>query len=58
LVEEWTSRIAVPPATIREYLSSNIHYMLEHDCIAAIELFRRYAAEAGILPPLPALRFL
>jgi chorismate dehydratase len=58
LVEEWTPRIAVPPATIREYLSSNIHYMLEPDCIAAIDLFRRYAAEAAILPPLPTLRFL
>jgi chorismate dehydratase len=58
LVAEWTPRIAVPPATIRQYLSGNIHYMLEHNCIAAIELFRRYAAEAGILPPLTTLRFL
>ena len=58
LVAEWTPRIAVPPATIRQYLSCNIHYVLEPDCIAAISLFRRYTAEAGILPPLPILRFL
>ena len=58
LVTEWTPRIAVPSATIRQYLSSNIHYTLEPNCIATIELFRRYAAEAGILPPLPTLRFL
>ena len=58
LVEEWTPRIALPPATIRHYLTRNIHYTLDRDCIAAIELFRRYAAEANILPPLPILRFL
>jgi chorismate dehydratase len=58
LVEEWTPRIAVPPATIRTYLTHNIHYTLSPDCIAAVELFRRHAAEADILPPLPTLRFL
>ena len=58
LVEEWTPRIALPPATIRDYLTGNIHYTLDQRCITAIELFRRYAAEAAILPPLPQLRFL
>jgi len=58
LVTEWTPRIAIPPATIRHYLTRNIHYTLSPDCIATIELFRRYAAQADILPPLPSLRFL
>ncbi len=58
LVEEWTPRIAIPPATIRNYLTSNIHYTLTPDCIETIHLLRRYAAEAEILPPLPDLRFL
>jgi chorismate dehydratase len=58
LVEQWTPRIAIPPATIRHYLSSNIHYVLNTDCIRAIELFRQYAAEVDILPPLPRLCFL
>jgi len=58
LVKQWTPRIAIPPATIRHYLSHNIHYILNADCIRAIELFRQYAAEVDVLPPLPHLQFL
>jgi chorismate dehydratase len=58
LVAEWAPRIAIPPETIRHYLTRNIHYTLNADCIAAIELFRRYAADAAILPPLTTLCFL
>ena len=58
LVTEWTTRIALPPATIHAYLTQNIHYELDPPCLEAIYLFRRYAAEIGVLPPLPELRFL
>jgi chorismate dehydratase len=58
IVAEWTPRIALPPTTIRAYLTRNIHYTLTPDCLAAITLFRRLAAEAGILPPLPTLHIL
>ena len=58
LVEEWTPRIAIPPVTIHHYLTRNIHYSLSPACIQAIALFRRYAAEAAILPLLLTLRFL
>jgi chorismate dehydratase len=58
LVEEWTPRISIPPTTIRHYLTQNIHYHLDPDCIRTIELFRQYAAEVEVLPPLPHLRFL
>ena len=58
LVREWTPRIALPPPTIRHYLTRNIHYHLDPDCIRAISLFRQYAEEINILPPLNPLRFL
>lgn len=58
IVQDWTPRIPIPPATIEDYLRHNIHYTLDPDCIRAIELFRRYAAEVEALPPLPDLRFL
>ena len=58
LVREWTPRIAVPPATIRHYLTRNIHYHLDPICLEAISLFREYAAAVNILAPLGPLRFL
>ncbi len=58
LVTEWTPRIAIPPTTIRTYLTQNIHYRLDDPCLAAISLFRTLAAETNTLPPLPELLFL
>jgi chorismate dehydratase len=58
LVHQWTPRLPIPPGTIREYLTHNIHYTLDPACIETIHLFRHYAAEADILPPLPTPRLL
>lgn len=58
LVAEWTPRISIPASTIRAYLTRNIHYTLDPACLEALHLFRRYAAEIGLLPPLPEVRFL
>jgi chorismate dehydratase len=58
LVAEWTPRIAISPATIRTYLTQNIHYVLDEDCLRAIVLFRELAAEIGLLAPLPELNLL
>ncbi len=58
LVREWAPRISVPAATIRAYLSHNIHYALDEACVAGLELFFRYATECGALPAAPPLRLL
>jgi chorismate dehydratase len=58
LVREWAPRLNLPPAIVRDYLSVNIHYTLTDECVQALKLFRNYAAEFDILPPLPELRFL
>lgn len=58
LVREWTPRIAIPAATIRSYLTEHIHYVLDDVCLAGMDLFFRYAAETGVLPQAPALRWL
>jgi chorismate dehydratase len=58
LVAEWTPRLAISPATIRTYLTGNIHYTLDQDCLRAITLFRDLAAKIGALAPLPELNLL
>jgi chorismate dehydratase len=58
LVEQWTPRIAIPPDTIHTYLTRNIHYVLDEDCLRSIKLFRELAAKIDALPPLPGLNIL
>ncbi len=58
LVAEWTPRLPLPAETIRTYLTRNIHYTLDQDCLRAISLFRHLAAEIDILPALPSLNML
>ncbi len=58
LVNEWTPRLPLSPDTIRTYLRYNIHYILDPDCLRAIQRFRTLAAGIGALPPLHALNLL
>jgi chorismate dehydratase len=57
LVEEWSARLPISEQTIRTYLTSNIHYILDEECIEGMRVFFRTAATLGILPeytlPLP-----
>jgi chorismate dehydratase len=50
LVSEWSARIPIPEATIRSYLTTNIHYVLDEECLEGMRGFFRMAAEAGVLP--------
>lgn len=56
LADEWSERLTFPRDAIVQYLSENIHYRLDEDCVAGMQLFFRYAAELKILPPAPELR--
>jgi len=51
LVAEWSQRMAIPDATIRTYLTANIHYVLDQECVEGMRGFFRMAAEYGVLPP-------
>jgi chorismate dehydratase len=50
LVDEWSSRIPVPEKIIRAYLTTNIHYILDEECLEGMKGFFRTAAETGVLP--------
>jgi chorismate dehydratase len=51
LAAEWATRIPLPESTIRTYLTDNIHYVLDEECIEGMTAFFRAAAETGVLPP-------
>ena len=51
LVDEWSARFAIPEETIRMYLTTNIHYVLDEECVEGMRGFFRLAAEYGVLPP-------
>ncbi len=50
LAAEWSRKLPIPEATIRSYLSTNIHYDLDQECIEGMRGFFRMAAETGVLP--------
>jgi len=54
---EWAPRVGLSEADVRSYLAENIHYQLDPGCIEGLQLFYRYAAELGVLPAAPELRF-
>jgi chorismate dehydratase len=51
LVEEWSARLPIPANTIREYLTTNIFYNLDEECMAGLRRFYELAAETDVLPP-------
>jgi chorismate dehydratase len=58
IVHEWSPRLGLTPLAIRRYLTEAIHYTLDPPCLEGLQLFYRYAAEIGALPPAPELTFL
>jgi chorismate dehydratase len=55
---QWAPRLELTENDIRNYLTNNIHYYLDPDCVEGLQLFYRYAQECGALPAIPNLRFL
>ena len=50
LVAEWSRRLPISEETIRAYLTTNIHYILDEECLEGMRVFFRTAASLGILP--------
>ncbi len=50
LAGEWSQKLPLGKKLIRDYLTKNIHYELDQECIDAMRGFFRLAAEQGVLP--------
>ncbi|HLY43840.1 MAG TPA: menaquinone biosynthesis protein [Terracidiphilus sp.] len=50
LVAEWARKLPLTADTIHSYLTGNIHYILDEECIEGMRGFFRKSAALGILP--------
>ncbi len=50
LVTEWSKKLPLSEQTIRAYLTTNIHYVLDEECVEGMRVFFREAGRLGILP--------
>jgi chorismate dehydratase len=50
LVAEWSQRLPLPEHIIHSYFTSNIHYVLDEECVEGMRCFFRKSAEIGVLP--------
>lgn len=50
LSEEWAGKLPLSKESIHSYLTINIHYVLDEECIEGMRCFFREAASAHVLP--------
>jgi chorismate dehydratase len=58
IAKKWGPRIGLDENEVRSYLTENIHYQLDPECIEGLNLFYSYAQECGVLSSPPPLQFL
>jgi chorismate dehydratase len=58
IAHEWAGKLNLTEASVRSYLTENIHYSLDAECLDGLQLFYDYGAEIGVLPQAPELHFL
>jgi len=57
IARDWAPRLGISESDARSYLTDNIYYHLDAGCLEGLQLFYRYAAEIGALPPAPEMFF-
>ena len=50
LVAQWSRQMPLSEETIRAYLTTNIHYILDQECIEGMRGFFTMAAQSAVLP--------
>ena len=57
LCDEWSSKLGMTRDDVRSYLTENIYYQLDADCVAGLRLFFSLASENNLVPAPPPLEF-
>ena len=58
IAHEWSARLGLSETDVKTYLTDNIYYYLDPECLEGLQLFFRYAREGHALPVAPRLQFL
>jgi chorismate dehydratase len=58
IIRNWALRLGLSESMVRDYLTHSIHYSLDAECLAGLQLFYQYAEECGALPEAAPLQFL
>lgn len=58
IAQKWAPRVGLSAADAAAYLTENIHYSLDADCLAGMEMFLDYAGECNVLTKRRELKFL
>jgi len=58
IAQVWSPRTGLSPAEVKQYLTQNIHYYLDAECLAGMLLFFQLATDCGLLAGMPELNFL
>lgn len=57
IARHWALRLNLTEQEVSSYLTENIHFHLDAQCLEGLQLYYRYAKEIGALPRVPELRF-
>jgi len=58
LARKWSHRLGLAEADVTSYLSENMHYQLDAECLEGLRLFFDYAKKLSLIPKVPKLKFL
>ncbi len=58
IAREWSPKLKLSESDIHTYLTENIHYYLDRQNHAGLQLFLQYSQEIGLIAASPDLRFL
>jgi chorismate dehydratase len=58
IAREWSPKVSISEHDVRSYLTQNIHYYLDRENHAGLNLFLKYSREIDLIPAVPELRFL